>query len=145
MGAKSVTVRIKRLRDVPLPSRQTEGAAGFDLCSAEPATVKAHGFASVGTGLAFEMPAGFEAQVRPRSGLAARHGVGLLNGPGTIDSDYRGEVRVVLFNASGEDYEVRPGDRIAQLVFSSLCDVEMVESGVLTETARGPAGFGHTG
>jgi len=140
-----MTVRVRRLSDVPLPRRQTEGSAGFDLCAAEDATIAAHGFSSVGTGLAVETPKGTEAQVRPRSGLAAKHGIGVLNSPGTIDSDYRGEIRVILLNASDQDYRVRRGDRIAQLVFSLLADVELVEADSLSETERGPGGFGHTG
>ena len=140
-----MTVRIRRLGDVTLPCRQTEGSAGFDLCAAEDATIAAHGFGSVGTGLALEIPEKTEAQVRPRSGLAAKHGIGVLNSPGTIDSDYRGEVKVILFNTSDRDYRVRRGDRIAQLVFSLLADVELVEAESLSETGRGPGGFGHTG
>ena len=138
-------VSIKRLTDVPLPSRRTQGSAGFDLCAAEDATIAARGFGSVGTGIAIELPGGTEAQVRPRSGLAAKHGVGILNSPGTIDADYRGEVRVILFNASDRDYRIHRGDRIAQLVFAAIADVELVEADSLSETRRGPGGFGHTG
>jgi dUTP pyrophosphatase len=138
-------VRIRRLADVPLPSRQTQGSAGFDLCAAADTVVPAHGFGSVGTGLAVELPDRTEAQVRPRSGLAAKHGIGVLNSPGTIDSDYRGEIRVVLFNTSDRDFRIQRGDRIAQLVFSVLTDVELVETDSLSETGRGPGGFGHTG
>ena len=138
-------VRIRRLADVPLPCRQTAGSAGFDLCAAADAVVPAHGFGAFGTGLAVELPEGTEAQVRPRSGLAAKHGIGVLNSPGTIDSDYRGEIRVVLFNTSDRDYRIQRGDRIAQLVFSVLTDVELVETDSLSETGRGPGGFGHTG
>jgi dUTP pyrophosphatase len=140
-----MNVRIRRLSDVPLPCRQTEGSAGFDLCAAEDVTIATHGFGSVGTGLALEIPERAEAQVRPRSGLAAKHGIGVLNSPGTIDSDYRGEIKVILFNTSDQDYQVRRGDRIAQLVFSLLADVELVETDSLSETGRGPGGFGHTG
>ena len=140
-----MTVRIRRLRNVPLPRRHTEGSAGFDLCAAEDTTIAAHGFGSVGTGLAVEIPERAEAQVRPRSGLAAKHGIGVLNSPGTIDSDYRGEIKIVLFNTSDQDYRVRCGDRIAQLVFHLLADVELVETDSLSETGRGPGGFGHTG
>jgi dUTP pyrophosphatase len=138
-------VRVKRLADVLLPCRQTQGSAGFDLCAAENVTIAAHGFGSVGTGLAVELPERTEAQVRPRSGLASKHGIGILNTPGTIDSDYRGEIRVVLFNASDRDYQVHRGDRIAQIVFSVLTDVELVETDSLSETCRGTGGFGHTG
>ena len=138
-------VRTKRLTDVPLPCRQTEGSAGFDLCAAEEAVIPAHGHGSVGTGIAVELPQKTEAQVRPRSGLAAKHGIGVLNSPGTIDSDYRGEIKVILFNTSDANYHVRRGDRIAQLVFSILTDVELVEADSLSETRRGSGGFGHTG
>ena len=138
-------VKIRRLADVPLPCRQTQGSAGFDLCAAEETTIAAHGFGSVGTGLAVELPKRTEAQVRPRSGLAAKHGIGVLNGPGTIDADYRGEIRVVLFNASDRDYRIQRGDRIAQIIFSKLADVELVEADSLSESGRGSGGFGHTG
>jgi dUTP pyrophosphatase len=138
-------VVIKRLADVPLPCRQTQGSAGFDLCAAEEMVIPAHGFGTVGTGIAVELPERTEAQVRPRSGLAAKHGIGVLNSPGTIDSDYRGEIRVILFNASGRNYQISRGDRIAQLVFAVLADAELVEADSLTETRRGPGGFGHTG
>jgi len=140
-----VKVKIRRLAGVPLPCRQTPGSAGFDLCSAEEAVLPAHGFAAVNTGVAIELPEGTEAQVRPRSGLAARHGIGVLNSPGTIDSDYRGQIRVVLFNASDQDYRISRGDRIAQLVFGVLTDVELEETDSLSQTSRGSGGFGHTG
>ncbi len=145
LAAETVKVKIRRLADVPLPSRQTRGSAGFDLHAAEETMVLAHGFGSVGTGLAIELPEKTEAQVRPRSGLAAKHGIGVLNSPGTIDSDYRGEIRVILFNTSDRDHKIQRGDRIAQLVFCVLTDVELVEADSLSETDRGPGGFGHTG
>ncbi|HTW92565.1 MAG TPA: dUTP diphosphatase [bacterium] len=138
-------VKIRRLGDVPLPCRQTPGSSGFDLCATEDMTVAAHGFATVGTGIAIELRDRTEAQVRPRSGLAAKHGIGILNSPGTIDADYRGEIKVVLFNTSDRDYQVRRGDRIAQLVFSTVTEVELVEANELSETGRGTGGFGHTG
>jgi dUTP pyrophosphatase len=138
-------VRVLRLADVPMPARQTAGAAGWDLCAAAAATVPARGFITVGTGIALELPPGFEAQVRPRSGLASRHGIGILNSPGTVDSDYRGEVRVILFNQADTDYHVQPGDRIAQFVISRVTDVEIVEAERLDDTERGAGGFGHTG
>ncbi len=138
-------VRIKRLGEVPLPCRQTPGSAGFDLCAAEEAVLPAHGFAAVNTGVAVELPQGTEAQVRPRSGLAAKHGIGVLNSPGTIDSDYRGQISVVLFNTSDRDYRISRGDRIAQLVFGVLTDVELEEAESLSQTGRGSGGFGHTG
>jgi len=140
-----VRVRFRRLREVALPVRATAGSAGYDLCAAEEVVIRARQSGLVGTGVALEIPTGVEAQVRPRSGLAARHGIGVLNSPGTIDSDYRGEVRVVLFNFSDRDFTVRPGDRIAQIVFGRTLEVEFVEAAELTDTARGPGGLGHTG
>lgn len=142
---KNTRVRVKRLGNVDLPARQTPGSAGFDLSSAGRCTVPAHGYALVPTGIAIEMPTGVEAQVRPRSGLAATRGIGILNSPGTIDSDYRGEIKVILFNMSEQDLDVGPGDRIAQLVFSRAADVTIVEAAELSDTRRGTGGFGHTG
>lgn len=130
---------------LPLPRYATEGAAGLDLFSAEAVTLKPGAWAPVGTGLAIEIPAGFEGQVRPRSGLAAKHGVTVLNAPGTIDSDYRGELKVLLVNHGGQAYDIQPQDRIAQLVVSRVerFDIELVTS--LDSTERGEGGFGHTG
>jgi len=142
---KAATVRVRLLAGGRLPARQTRGAAGFDLAAAGDVTVPARGFAVVPTGLAIELPPGLEAQVRPRSGLAARHGIGLLNSPGTVDSDYRGEIKVVLFNLSPDDYRVSRGDRIAQVVFSRVVPVELCETDRLAPTERGAGGFGHTG
>jgi len=142
---RAARVRVLRLKDIPLPSRQSAGAAGFDIQAAEPASVQPLGFAVVSTGIAIEMPRGLEAQVRPRSGLAARNGIGLLNSPGTIDSDYRGEIKVILFNISGRTLRIKKGDRIAQLVFSRVVDVRLKPAARLSKTARGDAGFGHTG
>ena len=142
---KEPTVLVRLLKNVPMPVRRTAGSAGFDLAAAEPRTIPAHGFASVGTGIALEMPKGLEAQVRPRSGLAANHGIGILNSPGTIDADYRGEVKVILFNCSGRSYRVRPGDRICQLVFSRVVGVRLRQTDRLSRTTRGPGGFGSTG
>ncbi len=142
---KRTRVLVKLVREVPLPRCQTPGSAGFDLVAALGTLVKARSHAVVPTGLAIELPPGFEAQVRPRSGLAARHGVGILNSPGTIDSDYRGEIKVILFNCSEKDYKVRTGDRIAQLVFSRTVPVEIQQVEQLSGTERGTEGFGHTG
>lgn len=139
-------VLIVRLRPAALlPVRRTVGAAGFDLAAAEAVVIPARGWSVVDTGLAVQLPPGIEAQVRPRSGLAARHGIGLLNAPGTIDPDYRGELKVILFNLSGRDYRVESGERIAQLVFSSLAEVALHETDQLDETARNTGGFGSTG
>ena len=125
----------------------TAGAAGMDLASgAEEAIVLAAGDrVAVPTGLALEIPDGFEGQVRPRSGLARKHGVTLTNAPGTIDSDYRGEVTVLLVNLGREAHVVRPGDRIAQLVIAPVTRAVMVEAVELPDTPRGSGGFGHTG
>jgi dUTP pyrophosphatase len=142
-------VRILRLPtnlDLPLPSRQTTGSAGFDLASAEPDFVLAPGERRlVSTGLAVEIPPGIEGQVRPRSGLALRHGITMPNAPGTIDSDYRGEVRVILQNRGTEPVTIVRGDRIAQLVFARYETPELVDATELEQSSRGAGGFGSTG
>jgi len=133
--------------DLPLPSYETSHAAGMDLRAAvtDPLTLAPGERALVPTGLRIALPPGFEAQVRPRSGLAVRHGVTMLNTPGTIDADYRGEIRVIAINLGQEPFVIRRGDRIAQLVVAPVTRVErrLVES--LEATARGEGGFGHTG
>lgn len=127
----------------------TEGAAGLDLAAAlpedAPLTLAPWSRASVPTGLALAVPEGHEAQVRPRSGLAARHGVTVLNSPGTIDCDYRGEVKVLLVNLSDEPVTIRRGERVAQLVFAPVTRARLTEADTLEETARGAGGFGSTG
>ncbi len=125
----------------------TTGAAGLDLASAadEAISLAPGGRVAVPTGLAFAIPAGFEGQVRPRSGLARKHGVTLTNAPGTIDSDYRGEVQVLLVNLGEDPVTIAPGDRIAQLVIAPVVIAELEEAASLDETARGSGGFGHTG
>lgn len=142
-------VRVLRLAhnlDLPLPSRGTSGSAGFDLASAEPDFVLAPGERRlVATGLAIELPHGWEGQVRPRSGLALRHGLTMPNAPGTIDSDYRGELRVILQNGGSEPVTITRGDRIAQVVFAKYEVPELVDATELAESARGPGGFGSTG
>lgn len=142
-------VRVLRLPnnlDLPLPSRQTTGSAGFDLASAEPDFVLAPGERRlVSTGLAIEIPTGVEGQVRPRSGLALRHGITMPNAPGTIDSDYRGEVRVILQNSGTQPVTIARGDRIAQLVFARYEAPELVDVMELEGSARGAGGFGSTG
>lgn len=148
MSPQAVRVKILKLRpDARLPQSMSEHAAGLDLAAAidEP-VVLAHGArAMVGTGLAIALEPGYEAQVRPRSGLAVKHGVTLLNSPGTIDADYRGEIRVILVNLGGEAVTIRPGDRIAQMVVAPVMRVEWVEVEALDATVRGTGGFGHTG
>lgn len=142
---KPQRVRVRLLAGGSLPARQTPGSAGFDLAAAEDCVIGPGSWQVVGTGIALELPGGLEAQVRARSGLAAKHGVGVLNGPGTVDSDYRGEVKVVLFNLGREPFLIRAGDRIAQLVFGSVAPVELEPCDELSSTGRGPDGFGHTG
>lgn len=134
-------------RDLLVPRRASPGAAGLDLVAAnvEPLTLRPGGRALVPTGIALQLPAGFEAQVRPRSGLALKHGVTCLNSPGTIDADYRGEVGVVLINHGGEDFVVTRGMRVAQLVLARVEDLPLVEVERLDETGRGAGGFGSTG
>jgi dUTP pyrophosphatase len=142
-------VRITRLAsnpDLPLPTRQTAHAAGYDVASAEPDFLFAPGERRVvGTGLAFEIPEGYEMQVRPRSGLALKHGITLPNAPGTIDADYRGELKIILHNGGKEAVTIHRGERIAQLVFARHESPELMESESLGETARGAGGFGSTG
>jgi dUTP pyrophosphatase len=149
-GDASVRVRIARLRgaeDLPLPSRATSGSSGFDLHAAVRSElhIEPGGRALVPTGLRIAVPPGCEAQVRPRSGLALRHGIVLPNAPGTIDSDYRGEIQVILLNAGTEAFTVRRGDRIAQLVIAPVVRAEWALVEDLEETARGAGGFGHSG
>ncbi len=125
----------------------TGGSSGFDILAAckDEIVIRSGAVRLVPAGFELSIPAGYEAQVRPRSGLALKKGIGLLNGPGTIDSDYRGEVKVILFNFGEADHVVRRGDRIAQLVFARVPEVTLVELAELDPTARGPGGFGHTG
>lgn len=149
-----VAVRLRRLPhnpDLPLPERASEGASGYDLRAALPAaeggelTLAPGARVLVPTGLALEMPSGLEAQVRPRSGLALRHGVTVLNAPGTVDSDYRGEVNVLLGNLGPDPFVIRRGDRIAQLVFARVESVVWNLRQDLAGSRRGTAGFGSTG
>ncbi|MCE5246788.1 MAG: dUTP diphosphatase [Candidatus Polarisedimenticolia bacterium] len=145
-----VKVMVRRLphgEGLPLPAYATEGSAGMDLRAAveAPVTIPAGGRAMVPTGLSVEIPRGFEGQVRGRSGLAARHGVGIPNAPGTIDSDYRGEVCVILANWGDQPFVVARGERIAQLVIAPVARAELVEVEELAVSERGAGGFGHTG
>ena len=148
----SPLVAVKRLphgEDLPLPAYETAHAAGMDLRAAvpadEPVTLRPGDRHAVPTGLAMAIPPGFEGQVRPRSGLALRHGVTCLNSPGTVDADYRGEVKVILINLGAEDFVIRRGDRIAQLLISPVVQAVWRETDSLNETARGAGGFGSTG
>jgi dUTP pyrophosphatase len=142
-------VRLPHNPDLPLPAYETDHAAGMDLRAAvpddEPVTLRPGARAAVPTGLAFALPDGYEGQVRPRSGLAAKSGVTCLNTPGTIDADYRGEVKVILVNLGEEDVIIRRGDRIAQLIIAPVVQAQWAEVESLNETARGDGGFGSTG
>ncbi|MDR3709344.1 MAG: dUTP diphosphatase [Capsulimonadaceae bacterium] len=133
--------------DLPLPSYATDGAAGMDLYAAvaAPLTLGPGERARISTGIRIAVPAGYEAQVRPRSGLAYRHGISMVNTPGTIDSDYRGVVMVILINHGTEPFTLARGERIAQMVICPVTRVEWSETGELDSTARGDGGFGHTG
>lgn len=144
------TVQLKRLpgnEDVLLPRRMSELAAGFDLHAAleEPLILHPGQRKLVPTGFAMSMPAGLEAQIRPRSGLAFKYGITCLNSPGTIDADYRGEVKVLLINLGQEPFTINRNERIAQMVIQQLPQVELTEVDELTDTERGEGGFGHTG
>ncbi|MEW9834861.1 dUTP diphosphatase [Mesorhizobium marinum] len=142
-------VRLPHAGGLPLPAYETQGAAGMDLRAAvpedRPLVIVPGRRALVPTGLVFEIPPGFEVQVRPRSGLALKHGVTCLNTPGTIDSDYRGEVKVLLVNLGDEDFEVERGMRIAQAVFAAVAQASIEERSLAGETGRGSGGFGSTG
>jgi dUTP pyrophosphatase len=142
-------LRLPHGAGLPLPSYQSASAAGLDVHAAVPAdaplTIAPGEWKAVETGFAMALPLGTEAQVRPRSGLAMRHGITVLNTPGTIDADYRGEVQVLLINLGGEPFVVRRGDRIAQLVIAPVLHASVVEAADLDSTARGAGGFGSTG
>lgn len=138
-------LRLPHGTDLPLPSYATTGAAGLDLRAAEALTLKPGARALVATGIAIALPANTEAQVRPRSGLAVKHGVTVLNSPGTIDSDYRGEIKVPLINHGAENFVIARGDRIAQMVIARVEQVDLDEVPSLDDTARGSGGFGSTG
>ena len=142
-----VQVRIVNQSSNPLPAYATPGAAGLDLRAQlnAPLVLQPMQRAMVPTGLFLEIPPGYEGQVRPRSGLAAKQGITCLNTPGTIDSDYRGEVKVILINLDTEPHTIQHGDRIAQLVFQQVARVVWIESEALSDTERGVGGFGHTG
>ena len=149
---KSVKIKIARLphsAGLPLPAYQSADAAGLDLMAAVPAdapVVIAPGArAQIQTGISIALPRGTEGQVRPRSGLAARHGISVLNTPGTIDSDYRGEIHVILVNFGGESFAVERGQRIAQMVIAPICHARLSEEKSLGKTRRGTGGFGSTG
>jgi dUTP pyrophosphatase len=140
-------VRIVNKSKHALPKYETEASAGMDLRANLDEEIKLSPLqrALIPTGLFIELPVGYEAQVRPRSGLAFKHGITVLNTPGTIDADYRGEIKVILVNLSGEEFVIKDGERIAQMIISAHVQAELEEVDVLNETARGAGGFGHTG
>ncbi len=147
-----LTVSFRRLPhnpDLPLPAYATPGAAGLDLCAAVPADdpliLPPGERALIPTGLAMALPPGYEAQVRPRSGLALKHGITVLNSPGTIDCDYRGEIGIILLNTGKAPFTITRGERIAQMVIASVAQAQFIEVADLSETGRGAGGFGSTG
>jgi dUTP pyrophosphatase len=146
---KSIIVPYQRTSDDLLPLYQSEGSSGADLPAdipvGEEVVIRPGERKSISTGLRFQIPAGYEAQLRPRSGLALREGITLLNTPGTVDCDYRGEVRVILVNLGSQDFHVKRGDRIAQIVFTPVVRAGFRKSGDITATKRGEGGFGSTG
>lgn len=142
----TLTVKIRRENEnIPLPEYATDQAAGMDLRASEELVLEPGQIAGVGTGLHIELPAGYEAQIRPRSGLALKHGISLPNAPGTIDADYRGEIRVILVNLGREPFPIHAGDRIAQMVVAPVTRVSWQPSETLNETRRQSGGFGSTG
>lgn len=146
-----VNVKLKRINvqfsDIPLPEYATEGSAGMDIRAAveDKIVIESGKVALVPTNLKVEIPVGYEIQVRPRSGLAAKHSIGILNSPGTIDSDYRGEIKIILFNFGTEHFVINRGDRIAQIVLSKVDKINFKITDELNSSSRGDGGFGHTG
>ena len=143
----TINIKIKALEGAAIPEYKTAGAAGADLCALldSPVTIPSGRSAMVPTGLFFEIPEGYEVQVRPRSGLAAKNGVTVLNTPGTIDSDYRGEIKVILINLGQSDFTINSGDRIAQMIVAPVTQATFTAVESLSETQRGEGGFGSTG
>ena len=148
---QEIEIKFKRLRKelnhIPLPSYATKGSAGLDIYAAleKPMTIAQGTIELVPTNTSVEIPEGYEIQVRPRSGLAAKYGIGILNSPGTIDSDYRGEIKIIIINFGKEDFVIQPAERIAQLVVSKVYTAKFIETTELNNTSRGEGGFGHTG
>jgi len=141
----SLKIKVKKLdENLPLPTYQTEGSSGLDLHASEDCFLASGDFKMIPTGIALEIPFEYEGQVRARSGLASKLGIGVLNSPGTIDSDYRGEIKVILFNFGRKDFEIKKGDRIAQLIISKVERIDLVEVEDLKNTKREDGGFGST-
>ena len=148
---EEIHIKIKRINkdfdDIELPSYATSGSSGMDIRAAvkEDMIVRHGKIILVPTNLSVEIPHGYEIQVRPRSGLAIKHGIGVLNSPGTIDADYRGEIKIILFNFSKEDFKISRGDRIAQIILSKVYLAKFIQTNDLADSSRGEGGFGHTG
>ena len=144
---ESISIQIINNSSNSLPAYETSGSAGMDIRAnlEEPVKLKPLQRALIPTGLFIELPHGYEAQIRPRSGLAIKHGITCLNSPGTIDSDYRGEIKVILINLSDEEHAIQHGDRIAQMIIHQTIKAEWAEVKILNESKRGAGGFGHTG
>lgn len=144
---QKINVKVINQSAFPLPEYATTGSAGMDLRAntQSPILLKPLERALIPTGLFIELPEGYEAQIRPRSGLAIKRGLTLLNTPGTIDADYRGEIKVIMVNLSGEEQQIQPGERIAQMIIASYLQIQWEDTAVLSETDRGEGGFGHTG
>lgn len=146
-----ITIKVKRIsenfNDISLPKYETDGSAGLDIRAAveNDVIIDTGKIGLISTNLSVEIPEGYEIQVRPRSGLAVKHGIGILNSPGTIDSDYRGEIKIILFNFGENNFTVKRGDRIAQLIISKVYKADLVETENLNQSSRGSGGFGHTG
>ena len=141
----NIQILVKLTSKSQMPSKATNGSSGYDLSASEEVLIEPHTSALVGTGLFIEVPIGYELQIRSRSGLALKQGVVVFNSPGTIDSDYRGEIKVILFNHSSEPFKVEQGMRIAQMVLCAVPKSELLQIGELTSTERGSGGFGSTG
>jgi dUTP pyrophosphatase len=147
---EKIPIKIKRLgetTDLPLPSYESEGSSGMDIRASvkEPLLLNPGEIRLIPTGLAVSVPHGYEAQIRPRSGLALKHGIGMVNSPGTIDSDYRGEIGIIVINWGHRPFTIRRGDRIAQMIISKVYKAHIMEVEVLDTTGRGEGGFGHSG
>ena len=147
---EKIPIKIKRLdetADLPLPSYESEGSSGMDLRASvtEPVLLNPGEIRLIPTGLAISVPHGYEAQIRPRSGLALKHGIGMVNSPGTIDSDYRGEIGIIVVNWGQKPFTIRRGDRVAQMIITKVYKADIMEVGVLESTERGEGGFGHSG
>ncbi len=147
---EKIPIKIKRLdetTDLPITSYESEGSSGMDIRASvkEPILLNPGEIKLIPTGLAVSVPHGYEAQIRPRSGLALKHGIGMVNSPGTIDSDYRGEIGIIVINWGQRPFTIRRGDRIAQMIITKVYQADIMEVGVLDSTERGEGGFGHSG